>query len=496
MCQVEIEHNGRSREAVSCIEPVTEGMIVRTATEEVRDARLGVLEFMLLNHPVDCPSCDCAGECRLQDYFLDWGNVAEGSRRETPQLHKPKRQAVGPRVMLDSERCVLCTRCVRFLEEVTGTAELGVEERAALSTLHLAEGRELDNPYSGNVVDLCPVGALTDRDFRFTRRVWFLDRADSVCPGCSRGCNVEIQFDLRHPHKSAEPSRRVLRLKPRYNREINQWWLCDRGRYGYGGIDEGRLTRVLIRRDGQVTQTDWDDALDEAARKLRSVSDRHPEQLAVLFSPQMTNESLLAARTLFVDGLEAGACDYGLTGEIYGEEDGFLRRADLNPNRRACELMKLHRGAFPHGELVERIAAGEIRALVSFRADLPELLGERFPEVLSGLKLLIVCDTHERRWLDRPDILLPVAVYAEQDGSFTNFEGRVQRIHRAFPPAGDARVELDLLLDLAGRVGLKLGFRTLEGAQRLLAQELEGFGEIDGASRSPASRVAKEAAPR
>lgn len=496
MCMVEIEMNGRSRVAASCVEPVAEGMIVRTSSEEVRDTRLGVMEFLLINHPIDCPFCDCSGECKLQDYYMDWGNVQEGSRRHVDQVHKPKRQEIGPHVMLDSERCVMCTRCIRFTDEVTETHELGMKERGTHNTVHLAEDKTLDNPYSGNVVDLCPVGALTDRTFRFQRRVWFLKKVDSICTGCSRGCNLEIHYDLKRDYKNEASGRRVVRFKPRFNEEINQWWLCDRGRYGYESIDKGRLTAPRISRVGDTSETSWEDALAEAARQIGDFAKRHPEQMAVLYSPDQTNESLLAARELFQKGLGIHHGDFALAEELHGAEDEFLMKADLHPNRKACELLKLKKGMLPAGGLVEAIRDGRVKALVCFRWDIPALLGDRAAEVLSNLKLLVVLGTHDVDWESHQVLSLPVAVFAEENGTLTTFDGRVQRINKAFEPMGEARDEFSLLLDLAGRLGLKLGFNTIEGAQRLLREELPDFDRYLGEPARPETRVSKEAAPR
>jgi NADH-quinone oxidoreductase subunit G len=496
MCMVEIEMNGRSRVAASCVEPVAEGMIIRTATDEVRDTRQGVMEFLLLNHPIDCPYCDCAGECKLQDYYMDWGNIQEGSRRDTEQVHKPKRQEIGPHVMLDSERCVMCTRCIRFTEEVTGTCELGMAERGTHNVVHLAEGKTLDNDYSGNVVDICPVGALTDRSFRFQRRVWFLNKVDTICTGCSRGCNMELHFDLKRDYKNEASGRRVIRYKPRYNEEINQWWLCDRGRYDTDKVDFGRLTEPLVRRSGDIQPTSWDDALAEAARLLGDFAKRHPEQLALLYSPDQSNESLLAAREVLFKGLKLQHADFNLDSDPAGQEDEMLMKADLHPNRKACELLGLKKGAIPAGQLVEAIDDGRIKALVCFRWDLPTLLGDRADELLEKLRLLIVLGTHETNWHGRSDLQLPVAVFAEEAGTMTNFEGRVQRLGKAFEPIGSARSEVDVLLELAGRLGVKPGFNTLEGIQRKLAEELPGFRQLTDANPVPASRVSKEAAPR
>jgi NADH-quinone oxidoreductase subunit G len=495
MCMVEIEMGGRSRVAASCVEPAVDGMTVRTASPEVQDTRQGVMEFLLLNHPIDCPYCDCAGECKLQDYYMDWGAVDTGSRRETEPVHKPKRQEIGPHVMLDSERCVLCTRCVRFTQEVTGTHELGVEERGSHSTLHLAEGKRLDNAYSGNVVDLCPVGALTDRTFRFQRRVWFLQKADSICPGCSRGCNTEIHFDLKRDYKNESSGRRAIRLKPRFNEQVNQWWLCDEGRYGFEAIDQGRLERPLVLRQGVVSATDVEDALSEAARLLDDMARRHPEQLAVLFSPDMSSEALLAARSLFLDQLKIPRADFALSQAPAALDDGFLHTDDPHPNRKGCEQLKLKRGAFADGGLLDEIRQGHVKGLVCFRWDLPALLGAEARELLGKLKLLIVLGTHQQDWHGLANLQVPVAMYAEQSGTFVNVQGKAQRFHAAFPPLGEAMGEVELLVELGQRMGRKAAQTTMEALRRRLESELPNMAGLE-TPRAPEHRVSKEAAPR
>ena len=495
MCMVHIEERGRGRVDVACVAPASEGMKVTTETEAVLDARKGVMEFLLLNHPIDCPYCDCAGECKLQDYFVEWGATEEGSRRLTMPVHKPKRQPIGPTVMLDSERCVLCTRCVRFCKDITGTAELGITERGSHNTLHLEEGKVLDNAYSGNVVDICPVGALTDRDFRVNRRVWFLKKQDSICPGCSRGCNTEIHFDLKRDYKRHEESKRVHRLKPRYNGAVNQWWMCDEGRYGYPEIDRDRLLSPMLKGPTGLVASDWESALSAVCAELEQHR-KHPESLGVLLSPRMSNEALLAAGALFGDGLKAGLMDYSLVQEVHGQDDALLKRADRTPNRRGAELLKLKRGNLPAGELLSGLALDRLRALVVFRWDLATLLEDPALAEFARLRTLIVIDTHVHDWLPQTAVVLPAAMYAEQEGSFTNFEGRVQHFGKAFEPTGEARDEVSLLLELARRLGVRPGFNSLSGIRERLAGLLPGYAEARPVTQRSTIHVSKEAAPR
>src|SRR4051812_6765074 len=223
ICMVEVEKQPKLQ--IACYTPVAEGMVVKTNSPKVLEVRKTVLEFLLVNHPVDCPVCDQAGECKLQDYYMEHGQY--NSRLVDVKVKKEKKAfSIGPTIMLDQERCILCTRCVRFADNITKTHEFGVFDRGDHSELDVY--KPLENKYSGNVADICPVGALTDKDFRFKCRVWYLEKTKSVCPSCSMGCNVTVEWDKARPH--AQKTARVMRLKPRLNPEVNDYWMCDNGR--------------------------------------------------------------------------------------------------------------------------------------------------------------------------------------------------------------------------------------------------------------------------
>ena len=230
MCLVEVEKAPKLQ--IACNTRVTEGMVVHTANERVKRAQGSVLEFLLINHPIDCPVCDQAGECKLQDYYMDYDR--QPSRFPLAKKnHKGKAIDIGSGVMLDQERCVLCARCTRFFDEVTHTSELAIFERGDHNRIDIFPGREVDNKYAGNVVDICPVGALTEKDFRFRMRVWYMHRTPSVCGGCERGCAIDV-----HHHRG-----KIYRLKPRYNPEVNRFWMCDEGRHAFPAMQgESRLT--------------------------------------------------------------------------------------------------------------------------------------------------------------------------------------------------------------------------------------------------------------
>ncbi len=490
MCMVELEMNERSKVDVACVSTVSEGLKVRTDTPAVLKARRASLEFLLLNHPLDCPYCDCAGECKLQDYYEEYGNP-EYSRYIEEKNHKTKRQSIGRNLRLDAERCVLCTRCIRFFENVVGKKELGVRNRGARSEIHALAETGVDNDYTGNVVDTCPVGALTDDSFRFQRRTWYLQSVPTICTGCSRGCNIELQFDLEHDYK--QEGKRVQRIKPRYNEDVNGSWICDSGRYGFSAIDENRLQKALLNREGQSEQITSDEAVNEAAKLISRFLDKNDNSsLGVLASPDETNEGLVALKQLFKEGLQLPNIDYRLAGEPTGEDDQLLKRADLHPNSRGCADLKLE-PKFPAGTLAEQIENGTVTGLVALRHNLPSLLDAT---LLEKLKLLIVLETHSVEWSRQPDLLIPLAVYAEQAGSFTNCDGITQQINAAFAAPGDAGTTLEIMYRLAGKLSLKGVPADLEQARRLMSSINADFATITGPVACPSDQISKAASIR
>ncbi len=436
LCMVDIEK--MPRPTIACNTQAAEGMIVHTQTDRVKETRRSVMEFHLINHPLDCPVCDQAGECWLQIYYMKHGLY--DPRMADEKVHKPKAVPLGAHVILDAERCILCSRCVRFCDEVTGTGELGIFHRGDHSEIGLFPGRELANKYSGNVVDICPVGALTDRDFRFQVRVWYLDTQKSICPGCARGCNIEVHYNRRRPHHAE--GRRLARLKPRFNEQVNRWWICDEGRYGSGFVDaETRLTVPLRRDGGKTLDIAWPEAVGLAAEALR----RYPaEQIGVIASPKMSNEDLFMLRRL-VDALGIGAVDYRVPPARPGDQDELLIRADKNPNRRGAELIGL--GRDDALGILHAARARRIRCLWIFGHD---LLASAFPEgeVLDGLlgaETVIFQGTNANATSAHAHLTLPAAAYPEREGTYTNFQGRVQRFREAFPPLGHARPDWEIL---------------------------------------------------
>jgi len=471
ICLVEIR--GMPKLQIACYTRTAEGMVVSTTSDKTLQGRKDVLEFLLINHPLDCPVCDQAGECWLQDYYMQHGLYDQ--RFNETKNKKPKAVPIGPTVMLDAERCILCSRCVRFTDEITKTGEFGIFNRGDHSEIGLHPGAQLDNNYSGNVVDICPVGALTDRDFRFKCRVWYLGSTKSVCPGCSRGCNIEIHDNREREWRGhIAGGARVMRLKPRYNPDVNRWWMCDEGRYGYRPIDERRLTEVQLRQDGAVRRAGWDEALERLSGRLRALRDaKRLDEAGVILSSRLTNEDLYVAKRVFG---ELGVTQVVFQRPTSGRDDALLLRADRSPNARGAGALGIREGA---EALLKRAAEGQLCLLIIFTQDLFDVFEPSAVEsALRAPELAVFLGTNANPTADLAHVVLPSAVYAETEGTFTNFEGRVQRIRAALDPLGEARPDWEILADLAGRLGLSMSFADAPAVFAELAQKEPAFAGL------------------
>ncbi|MCB0325750.1 MAG: (2Fe-2S)-binding protein, partial [Bdellovibrionales bacterium] len=328
MCQVEVE--GRPKLEIACNTGAQEGMVVRTqrTSERTADAQRATLEFLLINHPLDCTVCDQAGHCKLQDYYYEYN--AKPSRFIEQKRHKVKAEPFGPEVIYDGERCILCTRCVRFCDEVTKTGELGVFNRGVHAVIGIHEGRELNNPLSGCVVDLCPVGALTHRRWRFNTRIWYTAEVDTVCPGCSTGCSAKV----------AVRDDQIVHVKGRLNTAVNQEWLCDEGRYGFGRFQPAsRLHSQFVRDGDYLKELPLEEALNAAA-ELRS--GKGPQSRAVLLSPFLTLEEVWASLAFAekVMGLapDSDSIAMQVKQRPLSDVEAVLISPDYAPNARAMNL--------------------------------------------------------------------------------------------------------------------------------------------------------------
>jgi NADH-quinone oxidoreductase subunit G len=427
MCLVEVEKAPKLQ--IACNTRVADGMVVHTNSPKAIAAQKAVLEFLLINHPIDCPVCDQAGECKLQDYYMDYDQQA--SRFPLPEKnHKGKAIDIGSGVMLDQERCILCARCTRFFDEVTKTSELAIFGRGDHNVIDINPGQPVNNKYAGNVVDICPVGALTERDFRFRMRVWYLHRTESVCAGCERGCAIDI-----HHHRG-----RIYRFKPRFNPAVNSYWMCDEGRHGFPALHrESRLTSPLVQSKDRLVSETWGEGVRRAASIIADYKRTYgPNSIAAVIDAQSTNEEAFALKDLMRTAIGSdrmAALSWSPPG-VSGDDE-LLIRANKNPNTRGLAALAIPADGLD--ALASAVASGELKMLIAFRADLVRALGEdEFVRRFGALDYMIVLSTDANETCQMANQVWPIAAYPEIDGSFTNFKGCVQRIHAAFPPPGAA----------------------------------------------------------
>jgi len=440
MCLVRVE--GMPKLTISCNTPVRDGMVVDTRGPEVAKARQGVLELLLLNHPLDCPICDQAGECYLQDYAFEYGT--REARTHEPRRKALKRVDIGPRIVLDQERCILCRRCVRFCREITATGELAVFGIGDHSVIDTFPGEPLTNDYSICTADICPVGALLSKDFHHKMRVWFLDETESVCPNCANGCNIKV----------GTARRQVYRFLPRRNDAVNETWMCDHGRLGYRFVNEGRLRTPSVGRGSAAVTSPWDDALTEAARRLGALARIDGDRvLAAIVSPHLTNEELFVLGRLVAGGLRTTQRDLAVR---LGAADDFLIKAEKAANARGARDLGV--AAAPSGldlaGIRAAVAAGTIRGLFVTGTDVWELW-DGDATLFERLETLVVVAANAHPLLAFADVVLPGLTFAEKDGTFTNHAGRVQRIRRALDP-GEQRSDGEIFMALGRRLGMEI----------------------------------------
>ena len=426
MCLVEIEKMPKL--AIACATQVSEGMVVQTKSERVLKAQHAVMEFLLINHPLDCPICDEAGECKLQDYAYEYS--VGYSRFEEDKVHKPKRYKLGPHVLLDVERCIMCSRCIRFADEVAKQPVLTFTQRGDHVVLTTFPETTFDSPYSMNVIELCPVGALTSTDFRFKSRVWEMSATESVCAGCERGCNTYVWVR----------NNQILRITPRQNEEVNSYWMCDHGRLNtfkhVGG--EGRLDGPMIRKEGRLVKVGWDEAMAAVISELRSFK---KGEIAGIGSGHATNEDNYVFQRLMRETLGTKNVDV-VSHRKEGDEDSFLIRAEKSPNLYGARVtgVRPDDGGLDLKGIISGIEDGTIKALYVLEEDIAAIA--EFKSCLGNLDLLVVHSSAQNSTTEVADIVLSISTYAEKQGTFVNFQGRVQRIRPAV-----ATIDQDRALD-------------------------------------------------
>lgn len=445
ICLVEVE--GIPKLVPSCQTPIRDGMVVHTKSTKAVANQKQVMEYLLINHPLDCPVCDQAGECLLQDYSYEYGRSQ--SRFEEDKGKKPKKD-VGEHIVLYNDRCIMCTRCVRFTREVSGTSELYVDGRGHKEEIDIFPGRPLNNKLSGNVADICPVGALLDKDFLFKQRVWFLKNAPSISPVDAGGENIYI----------AHNEGKVYRIKPRFNAEVNQWWISDDTRYSYHAIADERRLRVAMKKNlGAPAPAEYAHAVDAAVAGLKAVvAEKGQGSIYAVLSPMLPSEEayLLGKFIRSVDPqavLVVGPAPSAGANEVFRNsktgQQTFVIQAEKVPNRKGIEriiaLLGGPTAAFSELASNTKLAGGWVTG------------GYLSNWVTSDLKLpqgfTVVQDALANRLTETADVVLPGAMWAEKEGSWENYAGKIQTFAAAVPPPEGAVVEGLVYMRLLGDTG-------------------------------------------
>ena len=451
---------GTPRGAIACATAISPGMEIYPNSPATKQMRESVLESLLINHPLDCPICDQAGECKLQEYSMQHGQAE--SRFVESKVHKPKQVDLGPRIMLDDERCILCSRCVRFTRDIAGDDALGFVNRGSYNTLAAFPGRAFDNNYTLNTVDICPVGALTSKDFRFQMRVWFLRETKSLCASCGTGCNIVV----------GSREEKIYRFEPRENDAVNSSWMCDAGRLNYKWI--GREDRLTKLGGSRLQVSTWTAVAKELGELLRSTK---PGTSALIASARQTNEELYCLKKI---ATLLGAVTESIP--RVGEGDKLLVSSDKNPNSNGARLTGICGPELGSqvSSIVEGIRSGLIRTLIVFGEDVTR---HGIPaEMLGRLDLLVVSDILPNGTTRMAHYLLPGCAPVEKRGSFTNVKGRVQKFLKAVEPTGDARPEIEFLTELLGLLGAHKTAQTVEGCFNELARQTPALAGLTWSS--------------
>lgn len=441
-----------------CQTPVKDGTVVVSNSEKVRAAQKATLEYLLLNHPLDCPVCDQAGECGLQDYSYEYGRGY--SRLQEPKNIKPDKDYIGDQITLFTDRCIMCTRCVRFTREISGTAEMQVISRGTHEEIDIFPGEPCNNKLAGNVVDLCPVGALCSKDFLYEQRVWWLKTKNSVCPNCSTGCSITV-----------DQNEDVLyRLKPRENPQAQGSFMCDEGRFGWKYIhSEKRLSAPEQRQNGTTVSKDWNAVLPALHAAIKDIAVRTPSKVAFVVSPWATVEEAYLLAKYAKDLSPSATLAMGPV-RVVGEDDlypkdvhgkpvtptKFTIRAEKCPNQKGVAAVLKHftGDVTSFATLLERIGKGEIDALFVLGGDPEGWIADADLSKLDKLKLLIVEDLLGSAASAKAHFVLAGSAWAEKDGTFVNHKGLAQAIHRGLRGPGESRQDGRILMELAGRKGL------------------------------------------
>jgi NADH-quinone oxidoreductase subunit G len=428
----------------ACQYPAVENQeVLSDSSGHVKEARSHVQELLLLNHPVDCPICDQSGECKLQDYWLEHQKSQKRMRDEP--IHKPKGVSFGDTIVYDGERCVMCTRCIRFMDEVAKDPVLDMRERGNLNEIFVAPGRKLEGNYTFMTEHVCPVGALTTKDFRFKARVWFLRTADSVCQGCATGCNAHLDYDPRN--------NKAYRYRPRDNEQVNKFWMCDEGMKSYTRAHEGRMTEARV--NGKKAKLS--SAMESAAAALK---DAQPEISCAILSAthsQEDNGALLElAKTLGIETVY-------VAGKSAGKGDDILIDADKNSNTKGAAQLAATAKAKSWTSFAEDVAAGRVHHAIALGADVAS-----DEDSLTKLETLIVISAYDGALTSAAKVALPATSWAEQAGYYVNRQGLAQESKKALEPHGAAKHGWQLVSELGRALGHELGIGKLREVRQKL----------------------------
>ena len=466
----------------SCQTPVKDGLEVRFDSDAVRSNQKHCMEYFLLNHPLDCPVCDQAGECYLQDYSLKFGHST--SRMVEAKNKNPKKD-VGSKTLLYQDRCVMCSRCVRFCSEVAGTGELCIVNRGSRAEIDVFPGIPLENALQGNVVDICPVGSLLDKDFLMDQRVWLLREAESICAGCSQGCAIHID------HNEGQ----VWRLKPRYNPGVNDWWICDEGRFGWKyAHDPKRLNRLQVRRGAEIKSPDWSELPDIVRVRLKQVvASEGPDKVGGLLSPFMAcEEAWLLVR--FIRSIAPQAMLAMGPIPVSGEDETFPKgngapvrftiRAEKCPNRRGVEMILKDAGGTvgAFDDWVKKAAEGGFSAAWITGGYPQAWLTPELEKSLGKIPMVFAHDMFPGKLTEAATVVIPSCSWAERSGCFVNIDGKIQPFDASIPPLEGCQRDGNYLAAMNEVPGLYSAARIRE----MMAEKMPQFGNLHVAPPMPA----------
>jgi NADH-quinone oxidoreductase subunit G len=441
----------------ACQTPAKDNTVIQTATAKSKSAQAQTLESILLNHPLDCPVCDKAGECKLQDYSYNYGNSE--SRMVDEKNTPPNKPDLGDNISLFTDRCIMCSRCVRFTREISGTAELHVVNRGSHAEIDVFPTEPLNNKLASNVVDLCPVGALASKDFLYTHRVWNLKTQDSVCAGCSTGCSIHLDTNKNV----------VYRLRPRENPNAQGYFMCDDGRLGYHYVNSSnRISKPHMKSDSGADLSSWKDILPALRAELNAVASKNPAGIAVMLSPFLTVEEGFLLATFIKSISPKSKLVLGPV-PVIGEDDHYPKtrgsvapqvkftiRNEKCPNKKGIEqIIKHFEGDVIHvADYLSKNTPEALFIAAGYQGEEVAWFDNTLLELFKKVKLLITQDLFPSALTDVSKYIIPSAAFSEKEGTFVNFAGLAQELHWACVPLKQVRTDGQVYLDLLERKGL------------------------------------------